>query len=40
VDAAVVIAAISHGCAVLTSDSNDLGKLANAAGAVVPLIAV
>jgi hypothetical protein len=40
VDAAVVIAAISHGCAVLTSDPGDLGKLADAAGVRVPLIVV
>jgi hypothetical protein len=40
VDAAVVVAAISHGCAVLTSDPGDLGKLADAAGVRVPLITV
>ncbi|MFC0115360.1 hypothetical protein [Kibdelosporangium aridum] len=40
VDAAVVIAAISHGGAVLTSDPGDLGKLANAAGVQIPLITV
>jgi len=40
VDAAVVVAAISRGCAVLTSDPNDLGKLADAAGLPVPLIVV
>lgn len=40
VDAAVVIAAISHGCAVLTSDPGDLTKLADAAGVRVPLIVV
>ncbi|MFB9298642.1 hypothetical protein [Kibdelosporangium philippinense] len=40
VDAAVVIAAISHGCAVLTSDPSDLGKLANAAGVQIPLVVV
>lgn len=40
VDAAVVIAAISHNCAVLTSDPGDLGKLADAVGVQVPLIVV
>ncbi|MBP2322181.1 hypothetical protein JOF56_002566 [Kibdelosporangium banguiense] len=40
VDAAVVIAAISHGGAVLTSDPGDLGKLADAAGVQIPLITV
>lgn len=40
VDAAVIIAAISHGGAVLTSDPGDLKLLADAAGASVPLIAV
>jgi hypothetical protein len=40
VDAAVVIAAVSHGCAVLTSDPGDLGKLADAVGVRVPLIVV
>lgn len=40
VDAAVVIAAITHQCAVLTSDPDDLRKLADAAGVRVPLIAV
>jgi hypothetical protein len=40
VDAAVVVAAISHGCAVVTSDPDDLRKLADAAGVAVPLIVV
>ena len=40
VDAAVIIAAISHGGAVLTSDTNDLKALSDAAGISVPLIAV
>jgi predicted nucleic acid-binding protein len=40
VDAAVIVAAISHGGAVLTSDPGDLDKLANAAGVRVPLITV
>ncbi|MBB5806428.1 hypothetical protein F4560_006196 [Saccharothrix ecbatanensis] len=40
VDAAVVIGAISHGCAVLTSDPGDLGKLADAAGVRVPLVVI
>lgn len=40
VDAAVVLAAISHGCAVVTSDPGDLEKLAGAAGVRVPLIVV
>jgi len=40
VDAAVIVAAISHGGAVLTSDPNDLRKLADAAGISVPLIVV
>ncbi|MFS8101800.1 hypothetical protein LFM09_32200 [Lentzea alba] len=40
VDAAVVIAAVSHNCAVLTSDPGDLGKLADAVGVQVPLIVV
>ena len=40
VDAAVIVAAISHGGAVLTSDPNDLRKLADAAGMPVPLIVV
>lgn len=40
VDAAVVIAAVSHNCAVLTSDPGDLGKLADAVGVRVPLIVV
>jgi exosortase/archaeosortase len=40
VDAAVVVAAISVGAAVLTSDPNDLRKLADAAGVSVPLIVV
>ncbi|MFD4640713.1 PIN domain-containing protein [Lentzea sp. NPDC058436] len=40
VDAAVVIAAVSHNCAVLTSDPGDMGKLADAAGVKVPLIVV
>ncbi|MGQ0841551.1 PIN domain-containing protein [Actinokineospora sp.] len=40
VDAAVVVTAISHGGAVLTSDPNDLGKLADAAGVRVPLILI
>jgi predicted nucleic acid-binding protein len=40
VDAAVIIAAVSHGGAVLTSDPNDLKVLADAADASVPLIVV
>jgi hypothetical protein len=40
VDAAVVVTAISHGGAVLTSDPGDLGKLADAAGVRIPLITV
>lgn len=40
VDAAVVLAAISQGCAVLTSDPDDLEKLAGAAGIRVPLIVI
>ena len=40
VDAAVVIAAVSHNCAVLTSDPGDLGKLADSVGVQVPLIVV
>lgn len=40
VDAAVIIAAIGHGGAVLTSDPNDLKLLADAAGVSVPLIVV
>jgi hypothetical protein len=40
VDAAVVIAAVSHGCAVLTSDPGDLAKLSDAVGVRVPLIVV
>ncbi|WP_434447807.1 PIN domain-containing protein [Lentzea sp. E54] len=40
VDAAVVIAAVSNNCAVLTSDPADLGKLADAAGIPVPFITV
>jgi hypothetical protein len=40
VDAAVVIAAVSHNCAVLTSDPGDLGKLADAVGVQIPLITV
>ncbi|WP_433266495.1 PIN domain-containing protein [Actinosynnema sp. CS-041913] len=40
VDAAVVIGAISHGCAVMTSDPGDLGKLADAAGVRLPLVVV
>jgi hypothetical protein len=40
VDAAVVVTAISHGCAVLTSDPGDLRKLADAAGVRIPLIVV
>ncbi|WP_281368380.1 hypothetical protein [Kibdelosporangium persicum] len=39
-DAAVVVTAISHGGAVLTSDPGDLGKLADAAGVRVPLVTV
>jgi hypothetical protein len=38
VDASVIISAISHGCAVLTSGPGDLTKLAEAAGVRVPLI--
>jgi len=40
VDAAAIIAAISHGGAVLTSDPSDLRLLADAAGASVPLIVI
>ena len=40
VDAAVIVAAISHGGAVLTSDPNDLRTLADALGMSVPLIVV
>jgi hypothetical protein len=40
VDAAVIITAISHGGAVLTSDPGDLKLLADAAGVSVPLIVV
>lgn len=40
VDAAVIIGAVSHNCAVLTSDPGDLGKLADAVGVPVPLITV
>jgi hypothetical protein len=40
VDAAVVVAAVSHGCAVLTSDPGDLAKLADAAGVRVPLVVI
>ncbi|MDA3627885.1 PIN domain-containing protein [Saccharopolyspora sp. WRP15-2] len=40
VDAAVVVAAISHGTAVLTSDPVDLRKLSDAVGVQVPLITV
>ncbi len=40
VDAAVIVAALAHGAAVLTSDPTDLGKLADAAGVTVPLIVV
>lgn len=40
VDAAVIIAAISHGGAVLTSDPNDLRKLSDAAGIPVPFVVV
>lgn len=40
VDASVIIAAVSHGGAVLTSDPGDLAKLAEAAGVRVPLIVI
>jgi hypothetical protein len=40
VDAAVVLAAVSHNCAVLTSDPGDLGKLADAIGVQVPLVVI
>ncbi|MFF1816678.1 hypothetical protein ACFVWG_05250 [Kribbella sp. NPDC058245] len=40
VDAAVVVAALSHGGAVLTSDPSDISKLADAAGIAVPLMVV
>lgn len=40
VDAAVVVAAISHGGSVLTSDPDDLRKLADAAGFSIPLVVV
>lgn len=40
VDAAVIVGAVSHNCAVLTSDPGDLGKLMDAAGVPVPLITV
>ncbi|MFD5829449.1 PIN domain-containing protein [Lentzea sp. NPDC060358] len=39
-DAAVVIAAVSQNCAVLTSDPGDLGKLSDAIGVRVPLVVV
>ncbi|HEX7307406.1 PIN domain-containing protein [Lentzea sp.] len=40
VDAAVVIAAVSQNCAVLTSDPGDLGTLSDAIGVRVPLVVV
>ncbi|MFD8499427.1 PIN domain-containing protein [Amycolatopsis sp. NPDC059657] len=40
VDAAVVVTAISYGGVVLTSDPEDLTKLADAAGVSVPLVVV
>jgi hypothetical protein len=40
VDAAVVVVALGHGCAVLTSDPGDLAKLAGAAGVRVPPVVV
>jgi hypothetical protein len=40
VDAAVVVAAMSHGGIVLTSDPGDLHKLADAAGVTVPIVVV
>lgn len=40
VDAAVVVSAIQHGAAVMTSDPDDLGKLVEASGVDVPLITV
>ncbi len=40
VDAAVVIAAVEHSAAVLTSDPGDIAKLADAAGYRVPLVTV
>lgn len=40
VDAAVVIAALSHGGIVLTSDPGDLCKLADAVGVALPLVVV
>lgn len=40
VDAAVVVAAIEHGAAVMTSDPDDLERLIEAAGVDVPLVTV
>ncbi|KWX05000.1 hypothetical protein C3Y87_09090 [Carbonactinospora thermoautotrophica] len=40
VDAAVVITAISHNAVVLTSDPEDIGKLADAVGVRLPLVVV
>lgn len=40
VDAAVVVTAIQHNAIVLTSDPQDLAKLADAIGYPVPLITV
>lgn len=40
VDGAVVVAALTHGAAVLTTDVGDLAKLADAVGVRLPLIAV
>lgn len=40
VDAAVIVAAIEHNAAVLTSDPEDLARLADAAGYPVRLLAV
>ena len=40
VDAAVVVAAIEHGAAVMTTDPDDLRRLIDAAGVDVPLIPV
>ena len=40
IDAAVIVAAIEHGAAVMTTDPDDLGRLVEASGADVPLIPV
>lgn len=38
VDAAVVVSAIQHGAVVLTTDPDDIGKLAAAAGYRLPML--